>query len=188
MELDITNLNDMQCVKGFLCGMPEMDHFIQNGLGVSIAHHYCQAYKVVLDTRIIALFALGFDSLNLDMDDKSEMIAGISLSKPPQLADDYKDIFFNKPHYPALEITYLAVDQMYSGRGLGRIIVEAIMEKAQRQDFAGCQFLTVEAWHTKDYSAVGFYEKCGFSPCDYPNPNKDTLRMFRTLYPGQIDL
>ena len=122
------------------------------------------------------------------MDDKSDMLSGYSISRPPHLTNDYKDIFFSKPHYPALEITYLAVNEKYGRQGLGRIVVEVILEKAQNQDLAGCQFLTVEALHTKGYSAVGFYEKCGFSPCDYPNPNKDTLRMFRTLYPEQIVL
>lgn len=87
-----------------------------------------------------------------------------------------------------LEDERCLVDFRCGKRGLGHIIVEAIVEKAQNQDLAGCQFLTVEALHTKDYSAVGFYERCGFSPCDYPNPNKDTLRMFRTLYPEQIVL
>ena len=89
----------------------------------------------------------------------------------------------NKPHYPALEISYLAVDQRYSRLGLGRIIIEVIAEKAQTQDMAGCQFLTVEALNVQGHNAVTFYSKCGFSPSEYPNPNKGTLRMFRTLYP-----
>lgn len=183
MELDIAKLEDVSCLSDFRCGIPEMDKFIREGLGTSVFHHYCQAYKVSLDAQVIALFALSFDSLNLDVDDKNDMLAGYSISRPPRLLTDYKDIFFNKPHYPALEITYLAVDERFGRQGIGRIIVEAILEKAQNQDLAGCQFLTVEALHTHEYSAVGFYEKCGFSPCDYPNPNKDTLRMFRTLYP-----
>ena len=188
MKLDIGRLEDAQCLADFRCGIPEMDEFIQSGLAISVFHHYCQAYKVCQGAEVIALFALSFDSLNLDVDDKNDMLSGYSISRPPQLANDYRDVFFSKPHYPALEITYLAVDERYGKQGLGRILVEAIVEKAQNQDLAGCQFLTVEALHTKDYSAVGFYEKCGFSPCAYPNPNKDTLRMFRTLYPEQIAL
>lgn len=184
MKLDIIKLDDHLCLKSFRCGMPAMDIFIQEGLQTSVYHHYCQAYKVCLDSQIVALFALSFDSLNLDIDDKNDMKAGFSITQPPLLAEDYKDIFFSKPHYPALEITYLAVDEHYNRKGIGRIIVDAIVEKAQVQDLAGCQFLTVEAWHTNRYSAVGFYERCGFSPCAYPDPNKDTLRMFRTLYPG----
>ena len=45
-----------------------------------------------------------------------------------------------------------------------------------------CQFLTVEALATKEYSAVGFYERCGFAPNEVKKPYKDTLRMYMTLY------
>ena len=61
-----------------------------------------------------------------------------------------------KPRYPALEIAYLAVDKNYHKSGLGKIIVEAIVQKAQKQDLAGCQFITVEALNTQEYNAVGF--------------------------------
>ena len=47
---------------------------------------------------------------------------------------------------------------------------------------AGCQFLTVEALATKEYSAVGFYERCGFAPNEVKKPYKDILRMYMTLY------
>lgn len=188
MEFNIASLSDMQCLKGFRCGFHEMDAFIQEGLYVSAQHHYCQIYTVRLADEIIALLALSFDSLNLDLADKDDMMQGFSIANPPRLADDYKDIFFHKSHYPAIEITYLAVHEKYSNQGWGSLIVEAIAEKAETQSLAGCQFLTVEAWSTKKYSAVGFYEKCGFSACAYPNPNKDTLRMFRTLYPMKVNL
>ena len=94
-----------------------------------------------------------------------------------------KDVFLNKSHYPALEIAYLAVAKNLRYKGLGRIIIESIVQKAQEQELAGCQFLTVEALNTNEYSAVGFYNKCNFSACELPDPNKGTLRMFRTLYP-----
>ena len=135
------------------------------------------------DKTVVALFALSFDSLDLDTDDKDEMMAGTSLTSIPQISNEYEDIFLNKPHYPALDIAYLAVKQDMQGQGIGQLIIEAIHQRAQQQDFAGCQFLTVEALKIPGYSAVRFYEKCGFSPCEYPNPNKNTLRMYRTLYP-----
>ena len=187
MDLQIEILKGLQCLHKFRCGVPEMDDFIQNGLITSITHHYCQAYSVKINEDIAAIFALSFDSLDLDSDDKDDMLSGISVADIPQLTNDYKEIFLNKPHYPALEIAYLAVDTRYSNQGLGRAVVEAIVSKAQTQDLAGCQFLTVEALNVTGYNAVPFYSKCSFSPCEYPNPNKGTLRMFRTLYPSDVD-
>ena len=183
-DLVITELNDISVLKDFYCGVKPMDQFIHDGLQLSITNHYCCAYTVKLGEAgeaIDAIFALNFDSLDLDMDDKDEMMDGSSSADKPLLTDDYKEIFLNKLHYPALEISYLAVRQDLQKSGLGRTIIEFIIKRAQEQAFAGCQFLTVEALAT-----VGFYEGCHFSPCEYPNPNRGTLRMYRTLYPANI--
>lgn len=182
MELSIEVLKDRQFLHDFRCGVPAMDRFIQAGLYLSVLHHYCQAYIVKLGEEVIALFALSFDSLDLDEDDKNDLMTGISVADTPLLTENYKEIFLSKPHYPALEIAYLAVDERYSRQGWGRVIIEAIADKAQTQEMAGCQFLTVEALNVQGHNAVTFYSKCGFSPSEYPNPNKGTLRMFRTLY------
>ena len=188
-DLVITELKDASVLRDFYCGVEPMDRFIHDGLQLSIANHYCCAYTVKLgemSEAIDAIFALNFDSLDLDMDDKDEMMDGSSSTDKPLLTDDYKDIFLNKLHYPALEISYLAVHQDFQKSGLGRTILEHIIKEAQEQAFAGCQFLTVEALATSSYSSVKFYEKCHFSPCEYPNPNKGTLRMYRTLYPANM--
>ena len=60
-----------------------MDRFIQDGLYLSVLHHYCQAYIVKLGEEVIALFALSFDSLDLDEDDKNDLMTGISVADPP---------------------------------------------------------------------------------------------------------
>ena len=188
-DLVIAELKDTSVLRDFYCGVEPMDRFIHDGLQLSIANHYCCAYTVKLEEAseaIDAIFALNFDSLDLDVDDKDEMMDGSSSADKPLLTDDYKEIFLNKLHYPALEISYLAVRQDLQKSGLGCTIIEFIIKRAQEQAFAGCQFLTVEALATSSYSSVGFYGGCHFSPCEYPNPNKGTLRMYRTLYPANM--
>ena len=68
---------------------------------------------------------------------------------------------------------------------MGHLLVDTIAEQARSQTFAGCQFLTVEALATSEYSAVGFYQRCGFTANEVRKPYKDTLRMFRTLYANE---
>ena len=121
MELSIELLKDTQSLRNFRCGVKAMDCFIQDGLYLSVLHHYCQAYIVKLKKDIIALFALSFDSLDLDEEDKDDLMTGISVADTPLLTDNYKDIFLSKPHYPALEIAYLAVDEHYSHQGWGAL-------------------------------------------------------------------
>ena len=193
MEIDFSNLTsekitDFHCLESFCSGIEAMDVFIQGDFRLSVENHYCSAYGVWFKDELVAIYALSFDSLDLDFDDKEELQIGISSTGTPDVDWDYKDTFYAKPRYPALDIAYLAVRKEYRGNRVGISIIEMIAERARTQTFAGCQFLTVEALTTSEYSAVGFYEKCGFTANEIRKPYKDTLRMFRTLYAEDAEL
>ena len=162
-----------------------MDIFIRNNFRMSVENHYCAAYVVTYQDEVVAVFALSFDSLDLDSDDKEELETGISSTGTPNVDWNYKETFYAKPRYPALDIAYLVVREEYRGNKVGQSIVELIADRARSQTFAGCQFLTVEALATSEYSAVGFYQRCGFTANEVRKPYKDTLRMFRTLYANE---
>ena len=183
--ITIVASNTTDDLKQFRCGVPAMDCFIHDGLRKSLIHHFCQLYKVFMDGEIVALFALSFDSINLDEDDKEEISSGLSSANTPDITLDYVATFYSKRRYPALDIAYLAVREDMRKKHIGSFLISQIAKKATEQQFAGCQFLSVEAYKVQGYSAVDFYYKCGFAPNEHPNPNKDTLRMFYTLYPKQ---
>jgi len=181
-ELRVKPLEDFHCLNTFSSGIEAMDTFIRSDFRLSVENHYCSAYIVKHQEDIVAVFALSFDSLDLDTDDKEELQTGMSSTGSPDIDWNYKDTFYAKPRYPALDIAYLAVQEQWRGRGVGSLLLDTIAEQARNQSFAGCQFLTVEALATSEYSAVGFYSRCGFTPNELKKPYKDTLRMFRTLY------
>ena len=181
-EISIEPLRDFKLLSSFKSGVEQMDEFIQGNFHYSIENHYCVAYGAFLEGELIAVFALSFDSLDLDSDDKEELMTGMSVTGTPEVDWNYKDTFYAKSRYPALDIAYLAVSESWRGQHIGEFIVDEIARIARTQLLAGCQFLTVEALSTKEYSAVGFYSHCGFTPNELPKPYKDTLRMFRTLY------
>jgi len=192
MAIDLSNLTskritDFHCLQSFKSGVEIMDCFIQGDFRFSVENHYCEAYGVWNDKELVAIYALSFDSLDLDSDDKDELQSGFSSAGTPDVNWNYKDTFYSKPRYPALDIAYLAVREEYRKNKIGHAIVELIVEKASSQTFAGCQFITVEALATREYSAVGFYSRCGFAPNEVKKPYKDTLRMYRTLYPNYKD-
>ena len=81
--------------------------------------------------QLVAVYALSFDSLDLDSDDKDELETGISSTGTPNIDLNYKDTFYAKPRYPALDIAYLAVRQEYRGNKVGQSIVETIAEQAR---------------------------------------------------------
>lgn len=182
-SLTIRILDNVSQLDDFNCGIKAMDDFIHSGLANSVRNHYCNLYSVTLDNEIVAMFSLSFDSLELDLDSLEEILDNQSSSNKPNLSSNYADTFLSKHHYPALEISYLAVKENYRRKGIGKAVVDSIAEMAQRQKTAGCMFLTVEAYFEKDYSAVPFYNACHFEPCEYKKPDKETLRMFRTLFP-----
>jgi GNAT superfamily N-acetyltransferase len=175
-------LKDFEILHDFHSGVESMDHFIRGDFRLSVENHFCQAYSVTHEEELVAVFALSFDSLDLDADDKEELQTGISMAGTPDVARNYEETFYAKPRYPAMDIAYLAVQQKWRGKHIGDFLVKQIKDLARRQTLAGCQFLTVEALATKEHSAVGFYERCGFTANEVKKPYKDTLRMYMTLF------
>lgn len=187
-NIDIVPLEDFHCLNTFCSGVESMDIFIRGDFHLSIENHYCTAYLAKYGEEVVAVFALSFDSLDLDIDDKDELNTGLSSTGTPDIDWNYRDTFYAKPRYPALDIAYLAVQKEWRGKRIGHYLIEMIAEQARSQSFAGCQFLTVEALATSEYSAVGFYSRCGFTANEVKTPNKDTLRMYRTLYVKEEEL
>lgn len=60
--------------------------------------------------------------------------------------------------YPAVKIGRLAVNEIYTGTGLGTFILDNIKYAFANVKRLGCRFITVDALKT----AVPFYEKNGF--------------------------
>ena len=114
-EYKIELLSDFEELINFYTGKDKMDDFLHNHLQDCEESHYCKTFCVRLkaNNTIVAIFALAFDSVDIDSDD-------------------------------------------FDGN----------------QRYAGCVFLTVRAWHTSDYSAVGFYEKNQFAKLT-PVPQMD---------------
>ena len=163
--------------------MDVMDKFIHSNLQWCIDYHYCVVYAVKESDEVVAIVALGCDKLELGVSDKEEIRMGFF--PKPEIDFNYQETFWAKSSYPAIEITYLAVRKDKHHLGIGEFVVEAVAQRAldSRFNMAGCQFLTVEAYSRGENSAVGFYDQCDFVAAEEPNPNKETLRMYKTILP-----
>lgn len=185
--LRIFPYKDIQELNGFYCGITEMDDFFHNsdGFPMSIDNHFCKAF-IVKDKSdaVVAVFALNFDAISFDSDNIDDIFSG-ALGNSPDIDCEYQKNFKSKSHHPSLEITYLAVRKDKQRQGIGEYLVERIASVAQRQALAGCEFLTVSAYHNEEYSAVNFYSKCLFATLDISKDDRNTTRMFRMLYPKQ---
>jgi ribosomal protein S18 acetylase RimI-like enzyme len=179
INLVFERIDDASVLSNFYCGIDEMDEFIHNKLQDYLNKTGCDTYTIKQGDEIVAMLSLGEDTLSLDDDDKDDMRSGFV--PKPNIALDNKD-FFAEKEFPAIEIAYLAVKKEKRKQGIGEYIISQVEEKAQR-DNPECEFLTVEAYKTKKYSAVGFYSKCDFTPAEVPLCYKDTLRMYKVLHP-----
>ena len=182
-RLRFERVEDASVLSDFMCGLDVMDRFIHSGLQWCIDYHYCVVYAVKEAEDIVGIVALGCDKLELDTTDKEGLQMGFF--PKPDIDYNYQQTFWAKSSYPAIEITYLAVRKDKRHLGIGEYIIEAVAQRALdgRYNIAGCQFLTVEAYNRGDTSAVGFYSRCDFIAAEEPNPNKETLRMYKTILP-----
>jgi GNAT superfamily N-acetyltransferase len=89
-------------------------------------------------------------------------------------------IAYRYDYQPALRTARLAVEDTAQGNGLGRTLVELVIDIAlnQIQPMAGCRFIILDA----KQKSVAFYAKLGFRPLDVAsNLDKETPLMFLDL-------
>lgn len=181
--MKICKIRDIDELKTFQCGIPEMDNFIHNELAYSVEGHYCVPYALKDGKEIIAFYALGYDSLVFPADYFDDFLHGYASSGRPDIPPRYWSTFKNKQHYPAMGISYFAVSATYQRQHIGSALLEDILSRIRQKNDAGCQFVVVDALVTDCYSAIGFYAKVGFTVCEDKKPYKDCVRMYRVLYP-----
>jgi len=162
-------------LKGFECGIHEMDAFINDALDDFLKNDPRYQLNVVADDElgIVAMFVISH-GIFVDNDDEFQ---DIPFGKPWSFMDDDFQIQSGMM-YPALEIDYLAVRKDVRESGYGSMIIEEISLRAKKKNF---YFLTVDAYHTKGYSAIPFYEKQGFFAVQEYSEEYDTLRMARRV-------
>ena len=85
-------------------------------------------------------------------------------------------VSINEDKYPSLEIDFIAVREDWRNKGIGSHILDLARQNANNADY---HFLTTAAFLSKKYSAVGFYEKCGFEVSGGKQGN--TMPMFKYL-------
>lgn len=162
-------------LNGFECGIQEMDCFIQNTLDSFLENNPRYQLNIVTDDDLglVGMFVI---SPGIFVDNNGEF-QDIPYGKPWSYFDDDSQIH-SAIMYPSLEVDYLAVRKDVRESGIGARIIAEISLRARNKNFF---FLTVDAYHTKGYSAIPFYEKQGFFALQEYSDEYDTLRMARRV-------
>lgn len=148
--------DDMSVLSNFNCGISAMDDFIHNSLQQAIEREGLDTYFVKKENEVLAVFSICDHTL------RTKISSG-----------EYV-------YYDTIEIEYLAVRQSDQRNGLGKRIIELIVERMMH----GRNMLSVSAYIDIDtgYTAEPFYKECGFRRVGRPlHALADNVRMIRFL-------
>lgn len=150
---------DASVLSDFFCGIDEMDSFIHNSLQNRLKRNDgLYLYIVREGANIVALIALKESSIEIRLD-KERMFSVVSL-----------------------EIEYLAVERAQQRKHIGKQIL-AWVENEIVPTYANSKYITVRAFQNRDidYSAVPFYESCGFRVIQKPHPMANNVKMAKKI-------
>lgn len=175
LNLFFEKIGDASVFSSFRCGIRALDDFIHEELQ-DYMDMDCKAFCVRSASGIVGLFCLDTHTLFLDDSVKEKMQDGLKPS--PELEEcPYWEVM---NHFPSMEITYLAVDVRFQRKHIGSFIVEQIMDYVASLTDIQLDFVTVRAYNTKEYTAIPFYKKCGFTAAADRKENTN-LFMYRVV-------
>lgn len=119
-------------------------------------------YKEYLQLSALSDQYSGKNTTHLFIDDAANRIMGfVSLRASAIISAGEGE---SMAGIPALEVSVLAVDKDYAGRGVGRALIDYVIYQADElhQKHMGLQYIVLAA----DKKAVGFYERMDFVPIE----------------------
>ena len=155
--LEYERTDDMSVLSDFYCGIYDMDKFIHSGLQRSISERAIECYIVRMGGAIVAILALCDNIVKFKLDSRNVEIDSV-------------------------EIEYLAVEKSRREQGIGRQIIDWIIDKVNKER-PDINILSVKAYRDLDigYSAEPFYSKCAFRIISTPHPMQPTVKMARFI-------
>ena len=127
----------------FQSGDIELDRFFQRFAGQNQFHYVGTTYIALCANQIAGYVTVSSGEIT------AEQLAATVRKRLP----DYP--------LPILRLARLAVDQVFQGQGVGKLLLKSMLELAlQQRDQSGCVGVVVDA----KPQAVAFYSRLGFEP------------------------
>jgi GNAT superfamily N-acetyltransferase len=171
-KLQFVRLEEDTPLSSFDCGDMDLNDFLQNDSKNYLKSMLAVTYLIKVEDEIAAYFCLSYDSLTrttiLTTEEKALW------NKVGRKIPNSK----RRKTYPAVKIGRLAVNQKFSGLGLGTQMLLSVREMYMFQPHhAGCRFITVDAYR----SALPFYERNDFKYLTTKDADEDTRIMYFDL-------
>jgi GNAT superfamily N-acetyltransferase len=171
-NIKIVRLENDTPISSFDCGDIDLNDFLCNDSKNYLASMLAITYLVKIDDEIAAYFCLSYDGLT-----RTNILTAAEKALWNRVGRKIPNSKRRRT-YPAVKIGRLAVAQQYAGFGIGRRIIDAVLEMyLSEPHHAGCRFVTVDAY----YSALPFYEKADFKYLTTKDKDEDTRAMYFDL-------
>jgi acetyltransferase, GNAT family len=171
--LSFFRLKEGYTIKPFDCGDDDLNEFLFEEAVPYRKQLLATTFVIENDERTLGYYSLLNDSLLL----KEEMFSSKSqYNKFRRELLPYPKRHLN--NVPSLKIGRLAIDKTFKGKGLGRIIIDTIINHCvDLNEDEACRLITVDAYA----QAVSFYQKIGFEFLTKLDEGEETRLMFLDL-------
>ena len=175
MNIREIRIDKIASIKPFDCGDDDLNEFLSEKSKNYQQNLLANTFVFEDETQTLAYYSILNDSLRI------EDIAFVSKNA---LKNFLQRLFPHSKrhlkHYPAIKIGRLAVSKEAQKLGLGRKIVDTIINYVIMQnERCACKFIFVDAYK----NAVGFYEKMQFEYFSGSDVNEDTRQMYLNITP-----
>lgn len=172
-ELSFLRITEGFLIKPFDCEDEDLNEFLFEEAIPYRKELLATTFVIEDDNRTLGYYSLLNDSLQL----KEELFSSKS-----QLKKFLRDLIpYPKRHLkniPSVKIGRLAIDKTFKGKGLGRVIIDTIINHCiDLNEDQACRVITVDAYA----QAVNFYHKIGFEFLTKLDEKEETRLMFLDL-------
>lgn len=161
--------------KPFDCGDEDLNDFLLNKSIEYTNEHLATTFVIENDEITVAYYSIFNDSVN------TQQIEFASKNAFKRFLSDL--VSHPKRHlksYPAIKIGRLGVTNSIQRSGLGKIIVNSIIDFAiDLNEECACKIITVDAYS----QSLNFYENLGFKYFSDSDKENDTRQMYLNLTP-----
>lgn len=174
-DLSIFKLLPDSTIKPFDCEDGDLNSFLIHKAKDYSKQLLATTYVIENEDRTIAYFSIYNDSLRIDdlnLESKTSKLKWLQKFLPHKKR--------HLTHYPALKIGRLGVCKTSKKCGLGKQIVQYIINTAlESNSIVACKLITVDAYD----QSLGFYEKMNFKYFSEKDAGEDTRQMYFDLTP-----
>ena len=172
-KITIELLKENHPIKPFDCEDDDLNDFLFNKALLYQKELLATTFIVESEERTLGYYSVLNDSLQLKEEDfpsKSKYKKFLS-HLIPHPKRHLKSV-------PAVKIGRLAIDKTYKGKGLGKMIMQNLMDECiELNKKIACRLITVDAYK----GALTFYQKLGFEFLTEKDNNEDIRQMFFDL-------